>query len=395
MDQVNVVNLIAVAIALLLSAAIPAVLPPLPVPGVVLEIILGVLIGPQVLDIVHPQATLNFLASLGVGMLFLMAGFEMNPAILRGRPIRNGLLGWAVTLVIAFGSAAPLTNAGLATGWLFTGLALTTTSVGALLPMLRDAGLLAPPYGPMVMAAGAMGEAGPVILLSLLLAKGRAPTEALTMVAFAIAATGAVVLASRASGRGVAKIVERTMGTSSQLPMRFAVSSLVLLIVLSEYLRLDMALGAFVAGALVRAAIERRHDEAMAARMAGLGSAFLIPLFFITSGVRLDVASLFSNPSALALVPVYAALMLIVRGLPALLLYRADLSFRQRLGLALHSGTQLSLVVAITGIAVPRGLMPGAQAAAMVGAGVITMILFPALAQSMLSEPRATESLAS
>jgi len=395
MDQVNVVNLIAVAIALSLSAVIPAVLPRLPVPGVVLEIILGVLIGPQVLNIVHPQTTLNFLADLGVGMLFLMAGFEMNPAVLRGRPIRNGLLGWALTLVIAFGSAALLATAGLASGWLFTGLALTTTSIGALLPMLRDAGLLSPPYGPMVMAAGAMGEAGPVILLSLLLAKGRAPAEALTMVGFAIAATGAVVLASRASGRGIAKIVERTMGTSSQLPMRFAVSSLVLLIVLSEFLRLDMALGAFVAGALVRAAIERRQDEAMAARMAGLGSAFLIPLFFVTSGVRLDVASLFSSPSALALVPVYAALMLIARGLPALLLYRGDLSFRQRVGLALHSGTQLSLVVAITGIAVPRGLMPGGQAAAMVGAGVITMILFPALAQSILSEPTATETVAS
>src|SRR5271157_2119411 len=177
MDQVNVVNLIAVAIALSLSASIPALLPRLPVPGVVLEIVIGVLIGPQVLNIVHPQTTLNFLADLGVGMLFLMAGFEMNPAVLRGRPIRNGLLGWALTLVIAFGSAALQATAGLASGWLFTGLALTTTSIGALLPMLRDAGLLSPPYGPMVMAAGAMGEAGPVILLSLLLAKGRAPIE--------------------------------------------------------------------------------------------------------------------------------------------------------------------------------------------------------------------------
>src|SRR5271165_5359637 len=128
MDQVNVVNLIAVAIALSLSAVIPAVLPRLPVPGVVLEIVIGVLIGPQVLNIVHPHAVLNFIASLGVGMLFLMAGFEMNPEVLRGRPIRNGLLGWGITLVIAFGSAALLTKAGLAGGWLFTGLALTTTS---------------------------------------------------------------------------------------------------------------------------------------------------------------------------------------------------------------------------------------------------------------------------
>src|SRR5271166_372048 len=166
-------------------------------------------------------------------------------------------------------------------------------------------------------------------LLSLLLAPGRAPMEALTMVAFALAATGAVVLASRASG-ALAKIVGRTMGTSGQLPMRLTVSSLILLILLSKYLRIDMALGALVAGALVRAAIERRHDEAMAARMAGLGSAFLIPVFFVTSGVKLDVGSLFSSPAALAMVPFYAALMLIARGLPAMLLYRADLTFQQR-----------------------------------------------------------------
>ena len=168
--------------------------------------------------------------------------------------------------------------------------------------------------------------------------------------------------------------------------MRLAICALILLVVLSEQLRIDMVIGAFVAGALMRAVLQRHHDEAMSARLDGVGSAFLVPIFFVTSGVRLDVASLFSDPAVLMMAPLYAVLMLVARGLPALLLYRSDLLFRQRIGLAFHSGTQLSLVVAITVIAVGHELMPGAQGAALVGGGILTMMLFPALARRCLRE---------
>jgi Kef-type K+ transport system membrane component KefB len=394
MDQVNTINLIAVAVAMAIAAAIPALLPRLPLPGVVLEIVIGAIVGPQVLGMVHPGSTLNFMADFGLGMVFLMAGFEMNPAVLRGRPIRNALFGWALTLVIAFGAAMLLKIAGLASAPSLTGLALTTTAIGTLLPMLRDARLLSPPYGPMVLAAGAMGEVGPVIALSLILAQGRALEQAMVMIAFAATAAGAVIFARRASTGSFAGIVERTIVTSGQLPMRLAICSLILLVVLSEQLRIDMVIGAFVAGALMRAVLQRHHDEAMSARLDGVGSAFLVPIFFVTSGVRLDVASLFSDPVVLMMAPLYAALMLVARGLPALLLYRSDLSFRQRIGLAFHSGTQLSLVVAITGIAVGHELMPGAQGAALVGGGILTMMLFPALARRCLREQLVARALA-
>src|SRR5207244_3757444 len=124
-----------------------------------------------------------------------------------------------------------------------------------------------------------------------------------------------------------------------------------------------------VAGAVVRAGLPELHREAMAARLDGIGSAFMVPIFFVTSGVRLDVAALFSDPLVLMMVPVYALLMLAARGAPALLLYRTDLSYYQRIALALHTGTQLSMVVAITSIAVHRGLMPGGQGAALIGGG--------------------------
>ena len=156
---------------------------------------------------------------------------------------------------------------------------------------------------------------------------------------------------------------------------RLTIVLLILLVVLSDELDIDLVLGGFVAGAIVRAGLADHPHEAMATRLDGVGSAFLVPIFFITSDVRLDVAALLSDPVALAMVPMYAVLMLATRGLPTILLYRADLNPRQCLGLALYLATQISVVVAITSIAVHRGMMPGAQGAALVGGGILTTIL--------------------
>lgn len=144
--------------------------------------------------------------------------------------------------------------------------------------------------------------------------------------------------------------------------------------------------GAFVAGAVVRAALTEQSRRSIATRLDGLGSAFVVPVFFITSGVRLDIAGMVSDPRAIAMVPVYAALMLVTRGVPALLLYRAVLSRPQRMALALHLGTQISMVVVIAGITVERGLMPGSQGAALVAAGALTTLIYPAVARRVLAK---------
>ena len=193
-----------------------------------------------------------------------------------------------------------------------------------------------------------------------------------------------MVLAARLGGERLTGVVARTIGTSGQLPIRLAVLMLVLMTLVSRELSIDVVLGAFVAGAVLRAAIPRRHDEAISARLDGLGPSFLVPIFFVTSGIRMDVAALFRDPGTLAMLPVYALLMLAARGVPAFLLYRRDLPLPARAALALHSGTQLTLVVAITAVGVQRGLMPGAEGAALVGAGILTVLIYPALAQRLL-----------
>lgn len=390
MEQAGAVNLMILAVAMALAAAIPALAPRLPLPRPVLEIALGAIVGPHILGLVHPDLIWDFLADFGLGMLFLMAGFEMDPALLRGRPIRNAAAGWAVSLILALVVVVFLLVGGVAQAPLLTALALCTTSIGLLLPVLRDASLLGPPYGPAVLAAGALGEGAPLFLLPLVLAhQGGAGLQALIMIGFGIAAAGAIVLASHAARGTFAAIIERTMGTSGQLPMRLAICLLILLVVLSQRFEIDLVLGAFVAGAVVRAALPDDLHDAMAARLDGIGSAFLVPVFFLSSGMRLDLAALMKEQAAAGMIAIYAMLMLLTRGTPALLLYDRELSPKQTLALALHSGTQLSLVVAIAGIASRRGLMPTGQAAALVAGAVLTVLLFPALAARILSEPAA------
>lgn len=377
---VELMSTVAVFAAMTAAAAVPALLPRLGIPGVVLEIAAGVLIGPQVLNLVHMGPIMGSLAQLGLATLFLLAGFEVDPDVLKGRPLRLAWRGWAASAVLAAGACFALAGAGVIAAPLLTGLALTTTAVGALLPLLRDAGRLGPPYGPFILATGAIGEAAPLIALSLILAGAAgAAGQALILVGFAVGAAAAVMVAARTTHGHLAAVVARTMRSSGQLPLRLVLFLMVLLVALSEELRIDLVLGAFVAGAVARAAMPHHQHDALLTRIDGLGHGFLIPIFFIASGVRLDVVALFTDLRALAMVPVFAALMLAARGLPVLLLARGDLDAPRRQALALHAGTQLPLVVAIAAIAVQSGAMPPWQATSLVGGGILTMLVFPTL----------------
>lgn len=381
MDETDVSNLIVLGVAMAFTAAIPALVPRLPIPGAVLEILLGAIVGPHILGLAHPDAVLDFLADFGLGVLFLTAGFEMNPSQLRGRPIRNAAAGWAVSVIVALYAGFVLVTTGHAAAPILTALALCTTSIGLLIPVLRDSKLMEPPYGPMVLAAGAVGEGAPLFILPIAIAhQGGAGLQVLIMAAFAASAGFAIMLASHANHGFFAALVDRTMGTSGQFPMCLAICLLILLILVAQRFEIDFVLGAFVAGAVVRASLPEYELKPMADRLDGIGSGFFVPVFFLTAGMRLDIVPLLNSPVAWVMAGIYALLMLIARGAPALIFYGHDLSARQSLALGLHSATQLSLVVAIATIAVRRGQMPSDQAAMLIAGGALTVLLFPVLA---------------
>jgi Kef-type K+ transport system membrane component KefB len=348
----------------------------LPLPVVVLEIVLGILVGPEVLGLAESDDFLAFFSNLGLGMLFFFAGYEIDFERIRGSPLRLAALGWGLSLVLAYGLGGMLELSGLVLSLLFTGSAMATTAIGTLIPILSDAGELRTRFGTYLLAAGAMGEFGPILLVTLVFSTKGAAQNAVILLVFVVVAVGSALIAVRGVGRGW-ELLERTLETSGQLAIRIAVVTVFALGALASSLGLDLLLGGFVAGVIARIALKGREVQVFESKLTAVGYGFFIPFFFVVSGIEFDLAALTDTPLRLLELPLFLALFLIVRGGPALLLYRGVLDLRDRTALAVFSATELPLVVAITTIAVEEGHMRSATAASLVGAGILSTAVLP------------------
>lgn len=388
---VDTLGFLAIVVGSATAAAISAVVGRrFVIPVVVLELVIGVLIGPQVLGLAKPDEFVGFFADLGLGMLFFFAGYEIDFERIKGAPLRLAAAGWLLSLALAYSLGGLLALTGVVLSFLFTGSALATTAIGTLIPILSDAGELKTRFGTYLLGAGAMGEFGPILLITLVFSAKSALANALILVLFVLLAVTAGLLAVRSVGRGW-NMFERTLETSGQLAIRSAVVMVFALATLAASLGLDLLLGGFVAGIILRLALQGREVHVLESKLTAVGYGFLIPFFFVTSGLRLDVGVLVDDPTQLLKVPLFLVLFFVVRGVPVLLLYRAVLSARDRLALAFFSSTQLPLVVAITTIAIEQGHMRTTTAASLVAAAILSTAIFPlvglALRRATTDEP--------
>src|SRR4051794_29366958 len=347
------------------------------VPVVVIELVLGVVVGPQVLDLAQVNDFTDFFSSLGLGMLFFFAGYEIDLARISGLPLRLALAGWAFSLVIAYTLGGILAALGVVVSLVYVGSALATTAIGTLIPVLADTGELETDFGRYLLAAGAVGEFGPILLLTLVLSTQSAVHNSIILIAFVALAVIVAVLAVRSAERTL-PMLERTIESSSQLAVRWIVVLVFALALLANQLGLDLLLGGFAAGLITRQTLRSRELPLFDAKLRAVAFGFFVPFFFVTSGMRLDVDALFSSVGSVAKMLLFFVLFLIVRGTPAMLLYRRVLPLRQdREALALFTATQLPLVVAITTVAVQTGHMRSSTAAALVGAGALSTLAGP------------------
>ncbi len=344
-------------------------------PAVVLELLLGVLLGPEALGL-HANTFVSFISDLGLGLLFFFAGYEIDVQRIRGRPLRLAACGWALSLGLAYSIGGVLAAAGVVLSLLYTGSALATTAVGMLVPILSDAGDLRTRFGSTVLAVGAVGEFGPILLITLILSAQSTLHNALILILFVVLAVAVAVLAVRSSGRAL-PLLERTLEHSSQLAVRWILMLVFALALLAFELGLDLLLGGFAAGLITRQSLRARELPAFDSKLTAVAFGVFVPFFFVVSGMKLDVAALFDGFGGAAKALLFLALFLIVRGAPALLLYRNDLDMRERVALALMSATQLPLVLAITTLATSTGHMRASTAAALVVAAVGSTLLFP------------------
>jgi len=356
----------------LLLAAVIAVLSPLiaelPIglrlPMIVVEVALGIVIGPHMLGWASPDGVLSVLGFLGLIFLFFLAGMDLDFAGLRGKPLTLAAWGWLLSVVIAFGAAEILYLLDVVRTPLLVGVAATTTGMGALLPILRDSGELKTRFGKYVIAAGAVGEFGPVALLSLLLTREHTHwLQTALMVFFVALAALAVLAALHTKTPRVVAFLAATMNSSSQLPVRISILILALLICVAEKFGLDMILGAFTAGLIVSLGSQGREEQRLHHRLDAIGYGFLIPMFFVTSGMHFDVAALISSPKALMRVPAFLLVLFIARSAPTIF-YRYELQKADHLPFAFYSATSLPLIIAIAEIGVQSGRMQSDNATA-------------------------------
>lgn len=380
MLDVDALSFLAIVASGALAAGVASrVAPQLLVPVVVLEILIGILIGPQILDLAQNDNFTQFFANLGLAMLFFFAGYEISFERIQGSPMRLGIAGWAISLVVAYAAGGVLLLAGVVASTLFVGTALATTAIGTLIPILSDSGEMDSRFGRLLLGAGAAGEFGPILVVTLLFSTRTTLASTLVLVAFLLLALATALFAMRSVDRHGHQF-RSDPEHSGQLAVRATIVVVFALTAVAAELGLDVLLGGFVAGVIVSTVLGDGENAAFESKLNAVGYGFLIPFFFIVTGIEFDLDSLLDQPIRLLELPLFLALFLVVRGFPALYLYRDALELRDRVALALFSATELPLVVAITAIAVERGDMQSGMAASLVGAAVASTALFPLIA---------------
>jgi Kef-type K+ transport system membrane component KefB len=354
------------------------------IPLVVFEIVLGLIIGPSVLGWVPETAGLDAIANFGLAFLFFMAGNEIDFPAIAGRPLRRASLGWLFSLVFAIVLATLI--AGSIVPGVYIGIALTSTALGTLMPVLRDAGEMHTPFGRVVTAIGAVGEFGPLLAISLFLSGRKPLSAALVLIGFAVIAGAAIWFASRGGHERFHRLVRATLHTSGQFAVRFVVCVIAALVGLSIALGLDMLLGAFAAGVLCRILLSGAKPEDahhIESKLEAVAFGVLVPVFFINTGIGFNLKALLGDPRALILLPIFLVLLLLLRGVPASFLVPPGSTFRDRAALTLFSATGLPIIVAVTAIGVREHDLQVGTATALVGAGMLSVLLFPLIALTL------------
>ena len=351
------------------------------IPLVVFEIVLGMLVGPSILGWVHPDGFLTALSNFGLVMLFFMAGNEINFSLFSRQLVKRASFGWVISLVL--GVVIGIALAGGSLDGVYIGIALTSTALGTIMPILRDTGNLTTPFGRSVTAVGAVGEFGPLLAISIFLS-GRQPGVAtLILLAFVLISGLAIWFALRRPHQRLSELVRTSLHTSGQFAVRLVLLVVIALVALSIALGLDMLLGAFAAGILSRALLKdvgEADKVTIERKLEAISFGFLVPIFFITTGITFDLDSLISDPQALVLLPIFLVLLLVVRGIPGSFAAPPGAPFAERRSLALFAATGLPIIVAVTNIALDQHAMEAGTAAALVGAGMLAVLLFPLLA---------------
>jgi Kef-type K+ transport system membrane component KefB len=376
----SLTNLLIVSVVGFAAPFVLGLFPSVRLPSVILEIVAGIVIGPSVLGIVKVDQAISVVALIGLTFVLFLAGLEIDFTRLRGSVLRLTALASAVSFAVAIAVSLGMKAAGLVDTPLLVAIILSATSLGVLVPILKDAGEISSTFGQLIIAAASIADFGAIILLTVFFSGqgGTGSTLLLLGSLFALAAVVFVVVrGAERSARTRADLL-RLQDTTAQIRVRAALALFVGFAAIAQQLGLEAILGAFIAGAIVSLVDSDRvttHPD-FRRKLEAMGFGFFIPVFFVTSGLRFDLNALTASASNVAMVPVFLAALLVVRGLPALV-YRRVLDGPHVAIAGIMQATSLPFIVAATAIGMDLGLIDAAASAALIGAGLLSVLIFP------------------
>jgi len=386
--EIDFVNLLIVAVVAFAVPLLLGLFPKVRLPSVVLEIIAGILIGPAVLGWVEVDEPVEVLSLIGLAFLLFCAGLEIDFSKLRGRVLRIAVVGFGISILIGIAAGFALSTIDYVKQPLFLAIVLSATSLGIIVPVLKDAGEADKTFGQLVIAAATIADFATIILLSVFFSReATSTTTRLLLIGgllLAVLLVLVVLLASEHLKR-LQSTLRRLQDTTAQIRVRGAFLLMIGLTALATQLGLELILGAFLAG-MVIALADRDSDHShplFRVKLDAIGFGVFIPVFFVATGVSYDLDALLDDSSILMRVPIFLLALLAVRGLPALL-YRSLIGTRKTFVAALLQATSLPFIVAATAIGVDLEVITPANSAALIAAGLISVVLFPVLAVSIV-----------
>ena len=383
-DGLLVVSVIALG-APLLTATVPGLRR---IPAVVVEILAGIAVGPAGFGWVEVDAAISVLALVGLAFLLFLAGLEIDPTRLRGPVLRSASLGYAVTLALGLAVGLAAAGTGIVRSPLLLAVTLSATSLGLVVPVLKDSGAADTHLGRLTIAGATIADFSAIVLLSLFFSTGGRSGAGGTLILLGLLALLAAVAAAFLSQLGRSMRLEdllvRLQDTTAEIRVRFAVVLLIGFVTLAAHFGIETILGAFIAGAVLNL-VDRdtmSHPN-FRLKLEAIGYGFVIPVFFVSSGLHFDLRALLDNPSALGGVPLFLLAFLVVRGVPAAF-YAPAVGRRAAVAAGLLQATTLPFLVTATAIGVALNLMTPVTAAARVAAGLVSVVAFPLLALALL-----------
>jgi Kef-type K+ transport system membrane component KefB len=389
MPHVSFASLVVVAAIAVCAPLLVGLFPRIRVPAVVLEIVAGIAVGPHGFGVIKAvDLPIQILALIGLAFLLLLAGLEIDVDRLRGRVLRMAALGFLVTLALGLAAGGLFKAAGTVRSPMFLAIALSATSLGLVVPVLKDAGQGTTDLGQLIIAASSIADFGAVILLTLFFSG-----EPSTGTGAKLVLLGGFVLLVLVAGLALSElnrsmrlglVLERLQDTTAEIRVRIAVLLLIGFVALAERLGLETILGAFVAGAVLGLVDKDTSTHPnFRLKLEAIGYGFVVPVFFVASGLRFDLGALMRSPSSFARIPLFLLALLVVRGAPAVL-YRGTVGNRGAVAAGLLQATSLPFIVTAAEIGLLLHLITPVNSAALVSAGLLSVVAFPPVALALL-----------